>query len=130
MIALEGLRDAVMRLEYELQDLLTCQREFAHNWEIILDNLWNSKEPWQEELSLQRKRVDRLNRICQYQEGKLNEERDFLELYCQQYAFAGDMVSACADIMTCRETEFYYRWNYWDGGVEEVPFFVTSSYSY
>lgn len=46
MIALEGMREAVMKLEYELKDLISCQKEFQHNWEIILDNLWNSKEPW------------------------------------------------------------------------------------
>ena len=123
MIALEGMREGLIKLEYELKDLLGCQKEFEHNYAIILDNLWNAKEPWKEEIRLQNRRIERLQSACQYEQRVLDEDRAFLELYCQQYAFAGDMVGACADILTCKDTEYLYRWNYWDKGVEEVPYF-------
>ena len=52
MIALEGMREELIKLENELKDLLHCQKEFEHNYGIILDNLWNANEPWREELKL------------------------------------------------------------------------------
>lgn len=57
MISLEALREAVIHLEDDVDDLEDCQKEFAHNYEHILDNLWNASQPWMEELELQQKRL-------------------------------------------------------------------------
>ena len=34
-------------------------------------------------------------------------------LYCQQFAFAAEMVGPCARILSCKDTELDYRWTYW-----------------
>ena len=48
-------------------------------------------------------------------QARLDEDRDFLVLYCQQYAFSADMVGACADILTCAGTHLAYRADIWSG---------------
>jgi hypothetical protein len=44
-----------------------------------------------------------------------------LILYCQQFAFAPEMVGACAHILTCRDTQLHYRFafeGHYDGHYE------------
>jgi len=45
----------------------------------------------------------------------LDEDRALLVLYCQQFAFAVDMVGPCADLLTCLDTELDYKWTKWAG---------------
>merc|ERR1712060_97910 len=61
------------------------------------------------EISDQEHRVERLQRKCRWHQDELDEDRDFLVLHCQQFAFATDMVGACADILTCRGTALPYH---------------------
>lgn len=63
------------------------------------------------EIDDQRYRVKRLQKECRYCEARLTEDRDALVLYCQQFAWANDMIGACADILTCAGTELPYRWD-------------------
>ena len=53
------------------------------------------------EIEDQQNRVSRLQRQCRRCQNALDEDRDALVLYCQQFAFASDMVGACADVLTC-----------------------------
>ena len=60
MVSLEALRESLIRLEREVNDLLDCHAQFEHNYEHILDNLWDAHQPWITELELQQKRLGRI----------------------------------------------------------------------
>ena len=112
MISLEALRESLVQLDYYIDDLEECISDndsgIEHNDYGIHDNddgiYYND-----EEIDNQRYRVDRLNRTCKYMQGELEDDLYALELYCQQFAWAPDMVGACADILTCAETQISYR---------------------
>ena len=111
MVSLEALRESLIKLEYDTNDLIDCHETFTHNYGHILDNLWDGHQPWHEEFFIQKKRLDRIQKQCRYSQHVLDQDRDFLELFCQQFAFAADMVGPCADILTCRDKELDYRWD-------------------
>ena len=55
-------------------------------------------------------RIRRLQKKARRTQSSMAEEdRYVLILYCQQFAFAEDMVGACADILTCAETQLPYK---------------------
>ena len=112
MIALEALREDLVHLDHDIDDLDDCishndedisenDHGIAHNDAGISDN--------DHEISDQEHRVERCQRACRRHQDELDEDRDFLVLHCQQFAFAKDLVGACADILTCRGTDLAYR---------------------
>lgn len=119
MVALEAIREALVDLDYEIDHLEDCidqnDYDIHDNYEDINRNDqgidYNDRE-----IDDQRYRLKRLQKQCRYCDDRLWEDREALVLYCQQFAFAKDMVGACADILTCRETNLPYRWTYWVGG--------------
>ena len=52
-------------------------------------------------------------RVARYVENALLDDRAFLVLYCQQFAFASEMVKACEEILTCRATHKHYNYYVW-----------------
>ena len=42
---------------------------------------------------------------CRFIESQLIENRDELRLFCQQFAYAPEMVEACGKVLICRDTE-------------------------
>ena len=60
MVSLEALRESLIRLEDDVADLIECHEEFEHNFDHILDNLWDAHQPWIAELTLQQKRLAKL----------------------------------------------------------------------
>ena len=112
MVALEALREALVDLDHEIDDLDDCishnDEDISENDDGIRDNDFGIQEN-DEEISDQESRIERMQRACRRAQDELDEDRDVLILYCQQYAFAKDMVGACADILTCKGTELAYR---------------------
>ena len=112
MVALEALREALVDLDHEIDDLDDCishnDEDISENDEGVRDNDYGIREN-DEEISDQENRIERLQRDCRRSQDELDEDRDVLVLYCQQYAFAPDMVGACADILTCSGTMLAYR---------------------
>lgn len=118
MVSLEALREAVAEINHELDELDDCvddnireinsnSYEVHHNTDDVEDvNNW---------IDDQRYKVNFLQKLSRRQEGVFYEHRDFLILYCQQFAFSSDMVGPCADILTCADTQLDYRWEYWTG---------------
>ena len=112
MVALEALREDLVHLDHDIDDLDDC---ISHNDEDISENdegiNYNDHEisDNDHEISDQESRIERLQRQCRRNQDELDEDRDFLVLHCQQFAFAKDMVGACADILTCRGTDLAYR---------------------
>ena len=113
MVALEAIREALVDLDYEIDHLEDCiddnNYRIHDNYDDIKDNDWGIEENDQE-IDDQRYRLKRLQKQCRYCDARLWEDRDALVLYCQQFAWAKDMVGACADILTCRDTQVPWRW--------------------
>merc|ERR1719361_3129342 len=72
-----------------------------------------------DEISDQEYRARRLQKKAKRVQYAIDEDRDVLVLFCQQFAFAADMVGACADILTCSGTQLAYRADVF--GVDSVP---------
>ena len=112
MVALEAIREALIDLDYDIDRL---EDHIDQNADDIEDNHYHIRrnddgiDENDHEIDDQRYRVKRLQKECRYCEARLGEDRDALVLYCQQFAFAADMVGACADILTCSGTELPYR---------------------
>ena len=63
--------------------------------------------------------IDHLQEKCQYSQHDLDDNRQALVLYCQQFAFAPDMVPACKEILSCNATELHYDYAFQGGYVHE-----------
>lgn len=113
MVSLEAIREALVDLDYNIDYLEDCvdenQNDIDRNHYGINDNDdaidYNDRA-----IDDQRYQLKRLQKQCRYCDARLWEDRDFLVLYCQQFAYAKDMVGACADILTCRGTQVPFRW--------------------
>ena len=49
---------------------------------------------------------------CAYNQHELDDNRDALVLYCQQFAFAPDMVGPCAQLITCRDKLVHFQYSF------------------
>ena len=113
MISLEAIRESLVELDYQIDYLEDCIDDNNHdidrNYYGINDNDkgidYNDRE-----IDDQNYRLKRLQKQCRICDARLWEDRDALVLYCQQFAWAKDMVGACADILTCRGTQVPWRW--------------------
>ena len=116
MIALEAIREALVKLDTEITALEGCIESnsgvIGTNWgdidandRVIIEN--------DEQLAIQHERLEALQWRCINCQVRLDDNRALLVLYCQQFAFAVDMVGPCADILTCAGTELDYRWTEW-----------------
>lgn len=56
-----------------------------------------------------------LNGKCGSAERDLREEREMQVLFCQQFAYAPDMVSQCKGVLTCRQTKREQVKTYYQG---------------
>ena len=112
MVALEALREALVELDSDIDSLEDCISDnddrIDENDAGIRDNDSGIEEN-DDEISDQEDRVERLQRQCRRCQDDIDEDRDVMILYCQQFAFAPDMVGACADILTCSGTRLAYR---------------------
>ena len=114
MVALEAMRDALVDLDHDIDNLEDC---VSSNDDGIADNHYDihnnnyrvgiSKND--DEMHDQEYRIHHLQDLCRECDKTLREDREFLVLHCQQFAFADAMVGACADILTCRDTELHYK---------------------
>ena len=116
MVALEAMRLAMIQLQTDVQTLEDCippnDTRIAENLTEIginrsgitaNDHRINQQEAW----------VEILQDRCYYCQNHLDTDKAALILYCQQFAFAPDMVGQCAQLLSCRETELGYRWGPW-----------------
>ena len=112
MVALEALREDLVTLDRDIDRLEDCisdnddgiddnDRGVDKNDHHISEN--------DEEIEDQQRRAKYLAKRCRRCQEALDTDRDFLVLYCQQFAFAADLVGACADVLTCTGTRLAYR---------------------
>lgn len=115
MVALEALREALIELDHEIDHLEDCISENDDGIEYNDDGIYENEhgiEDNDDEIADQQDRVEDLQKRCRNCEYRLHEDRDVLVLYCQQFAFASEMVGACADVLTCSGTERAYQWDF------------------
>lgn len=116
MVSLEAIREAIVEIDYRVDHLESC---ISDNHSEIENNDYKIKENDGqiqhngEFIQYQQHQVKKLQKECRRCERTLNEDRDALVLYCQQFGFSYDMVPACANILTCSDTQLEYRWEYW-----------------
>ena len=119
MIALEALREALVEIDHDIDDLDSC---VSDNDDGISDNdhgrhhCDDEISENEDEISDQEDRVKDLQYRCRAASAAGNGYRNVLVLHCQQFAFATDMVGACADILTCADTRLSYRADVFTGG--------------
>ena len=132
MIALEAMRDSLIHLDHQIDDLVDC---ISENDSDIDDNHYaihdNEKghpgiERNDDEIYHQQHRIHELQDRCRDCQRRQDIDRDFLVLHCQQFAFAKDMVGACADILTCSDTRLHYRADIWHGN----PYYADHDHHY
>ena len=86
MVALEAIRESLVHLDYEIDELedhiVENNREIGRNHDEIYDND-RDIDSNDEEIDEQRYRLKRLQKDCRYCDDRLWEDRDALVLYCQ-----------------------------------------------
>ena len=116
MIALEAMRFAMIQLQVDLEYVEQCippnDQRIEENTQLLRanDDLQNEND---HEINSQQALIEFLQDRCFICENQLNIDRDALVLYCQQFAFAPDMVKPCSKVLTCAGTQMPYRWTPW-----------------
>merc|ERR1712228_598354 len=89
VIALEALREALVDIDHEIDELDDCissnDSGISHNDDCIADNDHKISDN-DSEIDHQRHRVEDLQSTCRRTQRDLDEDRDFLVLHCQQFA--------------------------------------------
>ena len=112
LVALEALKTSVGYLGY---DIVTVNGKIDHCvWRNNQDNsdIYDDEQAnWSTFRDMDGK-YGKCRDKCQWAQSQLDENRDALVLYCQQFAFASEMNHACSTILTCRGTQKPYRYNF------------------
>ena len=116
MTSLEALFDIIDHLDSEIEILEEDIRINAHiieGHEAVIRNMRRASMIIDLSYEHQAKQVESLQQEARYVENALLEDKAFLTLYCQQFAFSADLVGPCAEILTCDATHLYYKWDLW-----------------
>ena len=95
MIALEALKQTIVFLRKEVDTLregLVQERDFLSN---TVSTSKTQLEAIVKDLTFFMAKRDMLDDECAYMQHELDDNRDALTLYCQQFAFAPDLVGPC-----------------------------------
>lgn len=117
MIALEGLKNEVTVLKSGLLNLETnishATTDIGLNSDDNISNFSNISANTQQ-LIEQNYNVQHLSDKCRYNDWAINASKDALTLYCQQFAFAPEMVGACSDLLSCNARQLPFRFVFHD----------------
>ena len=116
MTTLEALGDLIDWLQGEIEYVersYTQSMNTSRTLEEVISNMHKASQIIDLSHQHQTVQVTQLQDTARRVEKALLEDRAFLTLYCQQFAFAGEMVGACANILTCDGTHKWYKWEVW-----------------
>ena len=82
MISLESLRQSIAELVVDVQELEACQEKFEHDYDHILER-FNWSPQLLSEFRDQQYRIKDLQSECRHNQVELDQNRDFLVLFCQ-----------------------------------------------
>lgn len=112
LVALEALKESVMYLGYDIndvQDRINQQMgRVRHNQDHIYENMVAQQTNFGETLH----RVEHLQEAAYHGQMTIHDHEHALILYCQQFAFAPEMVGPCASLLSCRERQLPYKFNF------------------
>lgn len=122
LVALEALKESVAYLFHDTQDLM----EATH---YQIDRIISNKEDARANMNeinntLIPKAIVGLTGLqgkCKECEYFIHDSKQALILYCQQFAFAPEMVGHCAAILNCRDTQLHYDYHF-HGSVVPQPY--------
>jgi len=113
LVALEALKESLSYAAYDVHDLgQSIQTQFeriSDNAMDIYENLAFATKTFGETET----RVHDLQDRCHHTQAELNDNKDTLILYCQQFAFAPEMVPQCAQVLThklCQVDQRYFSY--------------------
>ena len=113
MVALEALKESIVDLRkdiVEINEAINGQKtSFGTNEG---EAIGNSYEIGDAIIPASIRDIEALQQRCGASEQLIRDNRSALILYCQQFAFAPEMVGACAGILDCRQTQLSYRFTF------------------
>lgn len=107
LITLEALRKSLNGVAKEMADIeviIYGNSKDVHDNVDEVDENGNEVHSNKHNVNGLSGRVVVLQDKCRYSQHALDKKKDALILYCQQFAFAHDMVPVCAEICNCRDT--------------------------
>ena len=116
MTSLEALFDIIDYLDSEIEIIeedIRIATQTIEEHEAIIRNMRRASMIIDLSYEHQAKQVESLQYEARYVENALLEDKAFLTLYCQQFAFSADIVGPCAELLTCDATHLYYKWDLW-----------------
>ncbi len=111
LVALEALKESIVYLSHDVRDI----QEATHRQrDRIMANRdkagYNMEDIQNTTIPQAQAELNALQHKCSECEYFLHDSKDALILYCQQFAWAPEMVAPCAAILDCRGTELHYRY--------------------
>lgn len=124
MVALEELTDIWDNYGSMFTDLTMCSNDVRDNAiQFSMINTMLEQMTTTDQLFELDSQVYDVLYTCASVQSVLDLNRDALRLYCQQFAFAPEMVAPCAEILSCADTrsDYIYAFN----GGYQAPSYVT-----
>lgn len=110
MVALEALKTSITFLNEDVYKL----QKFIKNQYLGLKTTAYEVEIHETSVQFEKIIVDirAIQDYCMYAEHDLFEARNMLVLYCQQFAFAPQMVEQCAALLSCKQRQIPYSYHF------------------
>ena len=112
LVSLESLKESIMILNLNLAQ---AERNIMDNnmaIRINQRNIYANMDAIITSIPVSQARTGMLQGMARDAQGALDEDLAALVLYCQQFAWAPEMVGACAGVLTCAGRELRYRVNF------------------
>lgn len=102
MIALESLKHSIIYLRKEIDTVRTGIVDERSIVSLTFDNSVLQRTKMDSDFGYFFSKRDMLLDDCSFNQHEMDDNRDALVLFCQQFAFAPDMAGPCASLITCR----------------------------
>ena len=119
LVALEQLKGAVATISWDVEYLESWLEEQGYECDDVDGNNGELNDDCETNEVCTRNVENALwllTNACRNAQRDLDENKAALVLYCQQFAFAPDMVGPCAELLTCRDTELEYAYPFIGSG--------------
>ena len=114
MLALEALKETLEWIRYDIESM----KDYCAECEVRalpMSRMLEHEAKLAHQRSIMQSLRNRTNDLfdaCHYTEHDILDEKGALVLYCQQFAFAPQMVAPCARILTCAQKQLRYDYGF------------------
>ena len=115
LVTLEALAKEVTKLQLDLAHIETLIYGNSNDAHDNMDDVLDNREDGgfnRHTYAGMAERTHILQDKCYYNQHQIDDNRHALWLYCQQFAFAPDMVGACGSVLSCKDTQLPYRYSF------------------